>query len=135
MNSTDVAYVDTSAFVKLFAWEAESEALRAAVSAEWPTMVASEILAIEASRVARRIGGEAPANAARMLRPVALLPLSTQVRLDSCRADPPELRSLDAIHLATAISVSEWIGAVLTYDSRLAAACGAAGLRVLAPSA
>ncbi len=131
---TDIAYIDASAFVKFFAAEPESEALAAAIQADWPHLVASEILAVEVFRAAVRRGQGAPALAETMLRPVALLPLSPRIRTDSCRLGPPELRSLDAIHLATAISVAGQIGAVLTYDERLAAASAEAGLRVLAPA-
>ena len=50
------------------------------------------------------------------------------------RLDPSELRSLDAIHLATALSIGGDLGALFSYDDRLAAAATAAGLRVLAPA-
>lgn len=131
---SDIAYIDASAFVKLFALEPESAAMVAAIDAGLGNLVASEILAIEVSRAAIRIGGEAPIAAARLLRRVALLPLSDEVREQACRVGPPELRTLDAIHLSTAISVSERIDTVLTYDGRLGEACTAAGLRVWAPA-
>lgn len=128
------AYIDASAFVKLFAAEPESEAMTIAIAVEWQQMVASEILAVEAFRAAVRVGAGAPAHATRLLRMVALLPFSAEVRAASCRVGRPELRSLDAIHLATALSVSDQIAAVVTYDDRLSSACADAGLRVLAPA-
>lgn len=130
---SEIAYIDASAFVKLFAAEPESGAVARAIEAELGNLVASEILAVEVARAALRIGGEAPAAAARLLRQVVLLPLSVAVREQAGRVGAPQLRTLDAIHLATAISVGERVGAVLTYDERLAAACRAAGLRVAAP--
>lgn len=134
MAVSDVAYIDTSAFVKLFVEEPESDAVAAAIGSSWTRVVASEILAVEAFRTALRRGGEAPALAAQLLRQVILLPFSTEIRADSCRLSPPELRTLGAIHLATAISVADRIGAIFTYDKRLAQACTDAGLRVLAPA-
>ena len=131
---SDIAYIDTSAFVKLFVEEPESDAVAAAIGRSWPQMVASEILAVEAFRVALRRGGAAPARAAQLLRQVILLPFSTEIRADSCRISPPELGTLDAIHLATAISVADQVGAIFTYDKRLAQASTDAGLRVLAPA-
>jgi uncharacterized protein len=131
---SDVAYIDTSAFVKLFVEEPESDAVAAAIGSSWRQVVASEILAVEAFRTALRRGGEAPALAAQLLRQVILLPFSPEIRADSCRLSPPELRTLDAIHLATAISVADRIGAIFTYDKRLAQACTDAGLQVLAPA-
>jgi predicted nucleic acid-binding protein len=129
-----IAYIDASAFVKLFTSETESEALIEVLNTEWRDMVASEILEVEVCRTAARLGGSAPALAARLLRGVVLLPLSAEVRDRSCSVGSPALRSLDAIHLATALSVRERIGAVLTYDKRLAEASADAGLQVLAPA-
>lgn len=131
---SEVAYIDASAFVKLFAAEPESAAIANAIDTELSNLVASEILAVEISRAAVRVGGDAPVVASQLLRRVALLPLSTEVREQACQVGPPLLRTLDAIHLATAISVRERIGVVLTYDSRLAEACATASLKPLAPA-
>jgi predicted nucleic acid-binding protein len=130
---SEIAYIDASAFVKLFALEPESEAIAGAMDGGWSNLVASEILAVEALRAAVRIGGGAPGAASRLLRRVALLPISADVRDRACRIGPKQLRSLDAIHLATAISLEQRIGAIFTYDKRLAQASADAGLRVLAP--
>lgn len=129
----DFAYIDASAFVKLFVEEPESEAMARAIDADWGNFVASEILAVEVFRAALRIGGEAPAEVTRLLRRVILRPLSAGVRDRACRIGTPELRALDALHLATALSPEIEIGAIFTYDRRLAQASADAGLRVLAP--
>jgi uncharacterized protein len=128
-----IAYVDASAFVKLFSAEPESEALSASIRTDWAAVLASEILSVEVSRAALRIGGNAPARAGDLLRAVSLLPLTAQIRKEAARIGPAELRTLDAIHLTTALSACDRIGAVLTYDERLASACTAAGLPVVAP--
>ena len=129
-----IVYVDASAFVKLFSPEPESEAVSAAIRSEWDAALASEIFAVEVFRAARRIGGTAAAQTVDLLRSVVLLPLTAEIRRDAGRVGPAELRTLDAIHLATALSAAERIGAVLTYDTRLASACTEAGLRVVAPA-
>lgn len=59
--------------------------------------------------------------------------LTPDIRQQAEHLPPSELRALDAIHLATALSVADQIGAVLTYDVRLAGAARSAGLTVLAP--
>lgn len=128
------AYIDASAMVKLFIPEPESPALTAAVGSEWPHLIASEILSVEAARAALRSGRSDLAPVTRWLRSVALLPLTDEIRKGAARLGPATLRALDAIHLATALSASERIGAVLTYDQRLASACADAGLRVVAPA-
>jgi len=130
----DIAYIDASAFVKLFVLESESDAVTAEIDRDWPNLIASEILAVEAFRVALRYGGDAPVRATGLLRQVVLLPLSQATRESAYRVGPPELRTLDAIHLATALSQEARASAIFTYDARLADACRDAGLRVLAPS-
>jgi predicted nucleic acid-binding protein len=131
---SEAAYIDASAFVKLFSSEAESEALIEVLNAEGSALVASQILEVEVYRTAVRLGGDAPARAARLMRGVVLLPFSAEVRDRSCSVGSRALRSLDAIHLATALSARERIAAIFTYDKRLAEASADAGLRVLAPA-
>jgi predicted nucleic acid-binding protein len=131
---SEVAYIDASAMVKLIVAEPESEALVATIRSEWGQLLASEILAVEVARAALRMASTTPAAVAKRLRSVALLPLTPEVRKVASRVGPPGLRTLDAIHLATALSASDRIGAVLTYDARLASACTGAGLAVLAPA-
>jgi uncharacterized protein len=130
----DIAYIDASAFVKLFVLESESEAVAMEIDREWPNLFASEILAVEAFRVALRHGGEASARATSLLRQVVLLPLSQTTREIAYRVGPSDLRTLDAIHLATALSQEARADAILTYDKRLAQASTAAGLRALSPA-
>lgn len=133
-DSSGFAYVDTSAFLKLLGAERESAMMIEAIDASWPHLIASEILAVEALRAGLRIGGSAPAEVTRLLHRVVLQPLSPTVRDGACRVPPPLLRTLDAIHLATAISLGEKVEAIFTYDKRLAEASADAGLRVLAPA-
>jgi len=129
-----VAYIDTSAFLKLLGTEPESNPMAVAIDTAWPHLVASEILAVEAFRAALLAGGEVPAEVAGFLRRVVLRPFALPIRESACRISPPRLRTLDAIHLATAVSLGDEIGAIFTYDKRLAEASADAGLRVLAPA-
>lgn len=131
---SQLAYVDASALVKLFIPESESEAVEAVLRADWPAQIASEVLSVEISRVALKHSREASLRAIEILKPVALMPLTSQIRADAARIHPPILRTLDAIHLASALSARDQVGAVFTYDTRLADACRDAGLRVLAPA-
>ncbi len=67
-----------------------------------------------------------------MLAGVAVLALDDTIAARAARLDPPPLRTLDSIHLATALSVDRLDGFV-TYDDRLSQAANAAGLSVFAP--
>jgi len=130
-TSVRLSYLDSSAFVKLFWREPESEALRVALPG---VTVSSDLLVIEALRVARRLDPEAPDRAELELRGVNLIPISQQVRDTAARIGPAGLRSLDAVHLATAHLLGDRIDAVLSYDERLGEAAAALGFTVLAPA-
>lgn len=133
MAEAKLVYIDASAFVKLVTPEPETGALIAALGAK-ARMVASEILEVEAIRAARRASGDQAAGMARaQLAGVRLLPLTAEIRRRACELAPDSLRSLDAIHIATALDLGERLTCVLAYDARMASAARAAGLRTAAP--
>ena len=118
--------------MKLIVDEPESVALHRELAA-WSAWTSSALLSVEAVRACRRLGETVADSAEASLRDVALIPVDDQVLTVARRLDPSELRSLDAIHLATALSIRSDLGALFTYDDRLSSAATAAGLRVLAP--
>jgi predicted nucleic acid-binding protein len=127
------AYVDASALVKLFRAERETDAFRAALR-DWPVQVASELIRVEAVCTARRLGGADVLERAHMaLERINLIPLSPEVIELATDPHTPPLRAMDAIHLATAITMREDLGAVFVYDSDLHAAALAHQLNALAP--
>ena len=128
------AYVDASALVKLIKAERETEAFRGAL-ANWPVQVASELIRVETVCTARRLGGQdvlQRANAA--LERINLIPLSPEIIKLATDAHTPPLRAMDAIHLATALTMREDLGAMFVYDSDLHAAAQAQHLNPLAPA-
>lgn len=127
------AYVDASALVKLFKAERETNAFRAALS-DWPVQVASELIRVEAMCTARRLGDEDVLRRAKAaLERINLIPLSPEIIDLATAAHTPPLRAMDAIHLATALTMREDLGAVFVYDSDLHAAALAHHLNPLAP--
>jgi predicted nucleic acid-binding protein len=130
--AAQLVYLDSSAFVKLVIAEAETPALLAALAGV-VRLVASEILEVEALRAIRRADGALDAAHAQ-LAGVRLLPLSEDVRTRAAALEPPSLRSLDAIHLATALSLGGRLEGVYTYDARMSVAARDAGLDVHAPA-
>jgi predicted nucleic acid-binding protein len=127
------AYVDASALVKLFKAERETEAFRGAL-ADWPVQVASELIRVEAICTARRLGDEdvlQRANAA--LEHISLIPLTAEIIERATDAHTPPLRAMDAIHLATALTLRDDLGAMFVYDSDLHAAAAAHDLNPIAP--
>lgn len=119
--------------MKLVLREREEGALRAKL-AEWEGYVSSTLLAVEAIRVCSRHRSEYATEAREWLFDVALLPLDDALLDAATSLQPSALRSLDALHLATALSVREEIGALFTYDERLAAAAADSGLNVVRPA-
>lgn len=127
-------YLGASALVKLVMTEAESSSLRRFLSKD-PLLISSRIAAVEVRRVAAgqdEVGTEAQVEA--LLGAVLLVEVDEAIALAAGTARPPSLRSLEAIHLASAQAVASEVTAVITYDQRLADAAQGAGLTVMAPS-
>ena len=126
------AYLDASAFVKLVKDEAESAALDAALAA-WPRLSSSTLLEVEGLRAARRTHPVAYDTATTLLGGMELIEIDAEIRRAAVALRDPGVRSLDAIHLATALSLGERCGAFFAYDERLIAAARAHGLTVTVP--
>jgi predicted nucleic acid-binding protein len=130
-----VIYLDSSALVKLIFEESESPAL-----AEWlddrhdVPKLSSEVATVELVRTCRRYNLDAVADARQLLAGLDLVVLSGEVIHAAAESGPAELRSLDAIHLASALSVADDLVAFVAYDHRLADAANQAGLPVASPA-
>jgi predicted nucleic acid-binding protein len=125
-------YLDTSAFIKLVRSEPESEALRAELADR--ELLSSVLLSVEGRRASRRYGTFALSRARAALATITLLPIDQPIVDAAGKLDPAELRSLDALHLATIISLGEDVERVYCYDARLAQAAQERGIEVSAPS-
>jgi len=126
-----LVYADSSALIKLVIRERESAVLK-----RWLTgkrVVSSRIAEVEVSRGARRSGREPRPSVEELLGEIDLIELDDRVVSRAVRLDPPELRSLDAIHLATALSIADDLDGFVTYDRQLGRAASAAGLPVATP--
>src|SRR5579864_4963049 len=129
-------YLDSSALVKLVQREPESEALRRYLrSHRDDERVASELVRVEVVRSVLSGGPAAVAHARRQLGRLYLMVMDRDL-LDRAATLAPGslLRSLDAIHLATAQVVGAELRAVVTYDQRMAGAAQALGMVVVAPA-
>jgi predicted nucleic acid-binding protein len=130
---TAAVYLDSSAIVKLAVREAESDALRRHLRRRRPWV--SSALARTEVRRALLPGGDAAIAAGRQVLARCDLVRVNNAILDHAGALLPlELRSLDAIHLATAVRLEDDLGELITYDERMADAALALDLRVAAPS-
>jgi predicted nucleic acid-binding protein len=124
------AFLDSSALVRLVRPEAETGALRSFLAEPRHALLISELAVTEVTRTARRIG----VDPSRVLAECDVVLLRSEHLVRAGDLEPPTLRTLDAIHLATAISVGDRIDAFVVYDERLSAAATAHGLKVASPA-
>ena len=125
-------YLDSSAIVKLAVRENESAALRAYLRRRRP-LVSSSLARTEVLRALLPSGEDAVTAGRKVLARVDLVRVSTAVLDEAAALLPAELRSLDAIHLATAGQLGRDLAAIITYDQRMAEAAAALKHRVVVP--
>ena len=128
-----VAYVDSSALIKLVIPEAETEPLRREL-ARWERHASSALVRTEVLRAAARANPAARQPAQGVVRALSLIAVSDEILDRAALLEPAALRSLDAVHLASALFLDGALGALVTYDARLGEAARAAGLDVRSPS-
>lgn len=132
MSASRATYLDASALVKLAHREAESAALNSYLRRR-PVRVTSVIARAEVIRALAPYGADRVRRGRELLAKLELVRVSDRV-LDAAGVIPPiELRSLDAIHLATAAQFEDELASFVTYDERLAAAATARGMKVAQP--
>lgn len=127
------AYVESSAAAKLVLDEEETSALRD-VLARASDRVASELVVTEVSRAAARVDGDrGRARARGRLLALELVPIDRPILDRAAGLDPVSLRSLDAIHVATALALEVAELVFYAYDRRTVEAAEANGLTVASP--
>lgn len=127
-------YLDSSALLKLLHEEDESAALDDWLSARVGTpVVSSELARVEVIRACRRVNPEMLPEARSLLAALDLLPLTRDVVEEAAVVGEASLRSLDALHLASALAIRANLSAFIAYDRRLVEAASAARLDPLQP--
>jgi hypothetical protein len=126
-------YLDSSAFVKLVVEEAETTALRSYVAGIPARRTSSVLLRTEALRAVRHLGPDALATVREGLRRVDLIAIDDRILDVAGTLEPGVLRTLDAIHVATALAVGDDLQAIVSYDDRMIAAARLMGLPTATP--
>lgn len=128
-------YLDSAAVVKLVHAEAESPVLRDWLDERAETgWTSSSLVEVESFRALARHAPQAVTRLPAILDLVDMVDMTTRVRILAQTVRPATVRSLDAIHLGTALSVRPQLTSFVTYDKRLADAARTAGLPVDVPS-
>ena len=125
-------YLDSSAIVKLAVRERESLALRRYLRRRQP-LVSSALARTEVLRALLPAGDEAVARGRSVLQRLDLVRVNDRILNAAGVLRPPELRSLDAIHLATAQELGDELSSMVTYDVRMTAAAKQLGYKIAQP--
>lgn len=133
MSAERAAYVDSSALVKLAVREPETSALRRYLRRQ-RTLVTSALARTEVARALLPLGPDAARRAEEVLARIEVVRVNNRVLRLSGTLLPTDLRSLDAIHLATATALGDTLRCVVTYDQRMADAARGLGFDVRAPA-
>ncbi len=133
MSAERATYLDSSALVKLAVSEPESAALRRYLRRRRP-LVSSALARTEVARALAPLGTVAVQRGQQVLGRVDLLRVNDRILQAAGSLEPPELRSLDAIHLSTALQFEDELAGVVTYDKRMAVAAEDLGCNVVQPS-
>jgi predicted nucleic acid-binding protein len=133
MSAERATYVDSSALVKLAVREPESAALRRYLARRRP-LVSSALARTEVGRALLPLGPDAIRRGRDVLARLDLLRINDRLLDAAGLLAPADLRSLDAIHLASAEQFGSDLRAFVTYDERLATAARDRGFRVIRPA-
>lgn len=127
-------YVDTSALAKLVVAEEESKALRRWLTEEDRQPIAADLARTELVRAVRRVAPALMLQARMVLDAVTLVTVSTAIFESAGRLEPIDMRSLDAIHLATALELGDELDGLVSYDQRLVDAAESNGVTCISPT-
>lgn len=133
MSANSVWYVDSSAIVKLVAVEPETSVLTEFLADRQP-LVSSALATTEVHRAALPLGERFLDQATEVLERFELVRISNEILEHAGRLEPNSLRSLDAIHLATASLFGSTLGGLISYDGRMRDAALSYGWGVHAPA-
>ena len=126
-------YLDASALVKLILNEVESRALEQEIASAGARMT-SRVAQVEVHRAVKRVEPAGMQRVRELFESLLVAELDGELAEEAASLEPASLRSLDAIHIASALRLGEELEAFITYDTRQATAAMALGLRVVAPA-
>jgi predicted nucleic acid-binding protein len=133
MSASRATYLDSSAIVKLVVREPESSALRRYLRGKRP-LVTSALARTEVARALLPFGREAVERGDEVLNRLDIVRVNDRILTAAGALPPPELRPLDAIHLATAHQLGNELARICTYDDRMALAAKELGWTVVSPT-
>jgi predicted nucleic acid-binding protein len=89
---------------------------------------------VEVVRAVRRVAPDLTSRAEQVVAQISVVDIGEPIRRRAALLEPATVRSIDALHLATAIEVGDALDVLITYDARMAEAARSLGLAATAPS-
>lgn len=132
MSAERATYLDSSAIVKLVIAEPESAALRRYLGRR-RTLVSSALARAEVGRALLPLGDAAMRRGQEVLARLELIRISDRILALAGSLLPAELRTLDAVHLATAQQLGSDLARIVSYDERMRTAATSIGCRLATP--
>jgi predicted nucleic acid-binding protein len=136
---TGILYVDTSALLKLLVREEESIAIEREL-VQWPSLATSIVTEVDLPRAVARAREDRPdsvIDGSLILRGIiasaAIVELTDDIVASARDVAPVHVGALDAIHIASALSLDTELAGVATYDNRMKDALIREGVDVIAP--
>jgi len=126
-------YCDSSALVKLVLPERESGPLVDYLADSSVQMASSELCEVELVRAVARSNWDMFEQALEVLGRTILLPLTTSIKSRAGLLQPGTVRSLDAIHISTALEIQADLRVLVSYDQRMVEAAESFGIRTVSP--
>jgi predicted nucleic acid-binding protein len=133
VSAERAVYLDSSAIVKLAVREPETPALRRWLRGKRP-LVTSALARTEVARALLPLGAEAVGRGADVVSRLEVVRLNDRILTTAGALMPVHLRTLDAIHLATADALGADLARICTYDARMAAIATDRGWPVVSPA-
>lgn len=132
MSGERAVFLDSSAIVKLVVAEPETSALRQYLRRK-RRLVCSALAHVEVRRAALPLGDSVVVRAEDVLRRLDSVRITDRILRRAGTLQPAELRSLDAIHLATATELGADLARICTYDDRMKDAAAVLKLPTISP--
>ena len=127
-------YCDSSALVKLVVDEPESDALESWLAAQpEPELISSVVARTEVIRAIGRTDPAAVTMARELLAAVSVVELDAALADDAAGLQPSIMRTIDALHVASALRIRAALGVLVSYDDRMLAAARDHGLTAASP--
>ncbi len=133
MTADRAIYLDSSAIVKLVVQEKESAALRRYLRRRAP-LVVSALARTEVARALLPLGPTAVQRGHDVLTSLELIRVTDRILVEAGSLLPAEIRSLDAIHLATMRQLGVSLRRLVTYDNRMSVTARELGIAAVAPA-